>query len=134
MLRGKTPTPNVCSGPDTKQSDGEVPVCSGHDTKQSDGEVPVCSGHDTKQSDGEVPVCSGHDTKQSDGEVPVCSGHDTKQSDGEVPVKLKLWGMQYTLSLPSLPCPLWLRVVATDKALSMGQIELNSVFMLNGIA
>ena len=49
-----------------------------------------------------------------------CPGYDTKQSDGEVPVMLDLWGMQSTLSLPSLPGPLWPGVVAPDKALSMG--------------
>ena len=49
-----------------------------------------------------------------------CPGYDTKQSDGEVPVVLELWGMRYTPSLPSLPSPLWSRVVASDRALSMG--------------
>ena len=33
--------------------------------------------------------------------------------------------------LPSLPGPLWSRVVAPDRVLSMGQIELNYVLMLN---
>ena len=60
-----------------------------------------------------------------------CSGYDTKQSDGEVPVMLELWGMWSTPSLPSLPGLLWLRVVAPDRVLSMGQIELNWVLMLN---
>ena len=44
---------------------------------------------------------------------------------------LELWGMQSTPSLPSLPGPLWPGVVAPDRALSMGQIELNCVLMLN---
>ena len=44
-----------------------------------------------------------------------CPGYDTKQSDGEVPVMLELWGMQSTPLLPSLPGPLWPRVVAPDK-------------------
>ena len=47
-------------------------------------------------------------------------GYDTKRSDGEVPVILKLWGMQSTSLLPSLPFPLWSRVVAPDRALFMG--------------
>ena len=34
---------------------------------------------------------------------------DTKQSVGRVPVMLELWGMQSTLSLPSLPGQLWPR-------------------------
>ena len=42
-------------------------------------------------------------------------GYDTKQSDGEVPAILELWGMRSTLSLPSLPGPLWPGVVAPDK-------------------
>ena len=60
-----------------------------------------------------------------------CSGYDTKQSDGEAPLILELWGMQSAPSLPSLSGPLWPRVVALDRVLSMDQIELNSVIMLN---
>ena len=52
------------------------------------------------------------------------SWYDTKQSDGEVPVMLELWVMQSTPSLPSLPGPLWSGVVAPDRVLSMGQIEV----------
>ena len=44
---------------------------------------------------------------------------------------LELWGMQSTPSLPSLPGLLWPGVVAPDRVLSMCQIELNSVLMLN---
>ena len=62
-----------------------------------------------------------------------CPGYDTKQSDGEVPVMLELWRMRITPSLPSLPGPLWPDVVAPERVLSMGQIELSSVFMLNYI-
>ena len=47
-------------------------------------------------------------------------GYDTKQSDGEVPVMLGLWEMGSTPSLPLLPGPLCPRVVAPDRALSMG--------------
>ena len=54
-----------------------------------------------------------------------CPGYDTKQSSGEASVNLELCGMQSTPSLPSLPDPLWLKVEAPDKVLSMGQIELN---------
>ena len=42
-----------------------------------------------------------------------CPGYDTKQSDNEVPVILEPWGMWITPSLPSLPGPLWPKVVAT---------------------
>ena len=59
----------------------------------------------------------------AEGKTPLsnkCSGYDTKQSDGEVPVILRLWRMQSTPSLPLLPGPLWLRMVAPDRVLSMG--------------
>ena len=56
-----------------------------------------------------------------------CPACDTKHSDGEVPVMLEIWGMQSTPSLPSLPGPLWPRMVAPDRVQSMGHIELDSV-------
>ena len=62
-----------------------------------------------------------------------CPGYDTKQSDGEIAEMLELRGKQGTPSLPLLPSPLWLGVVAPDGGLSMGQIELNCVLMLNRI-
>ena len=58
-----------------------------------------------------------------------CPGYNTKQSDGQVPVILELWGMWSTSSLPSLPDPLWLGVVAADRILSMRQIELNGTYV-----
>ena len=63
-----------------------------------------------------------------------CPGYDIKQSDGDVSVMLELWEMWNTSSLPSLPGPLLPGVVAPDRALSMVQIELNCVVMLNWIA
>ena len=63
-----------------------------------------------------------------------CPVYNTKQSDGKVPVMLELWGMRSTPSLPSLPGPLWSRMVAPDRALSLGQIELNCILMLNWIS
>ena len=62
-----------------------------------------------------------------------CPGYDTKQSDGEVSVMLELWEMWSTPSLPLLPGPLWPEVVVSDRVLSMGQIELNCILMLNWI-
>ena len=62
-----------------------------------------------------------------------CSGYHTKQSDGEVSVMLGLWGMQTTLSSPSLPDPPWPGVVAPDIVLPMGQIEINFLLILNWI-
>ncbi len=53
-----------------------------------------------------------------------CPRYDTKQSDGEATVMLELWGMRSTSLLPLLPGPLWPRVEAPDRVLSMGQIEL----------
>ena len=60
-----------------------------------------------------------------------CPGYDTKQSDGEVPVMLELWGMWSTSSLSLLPGLLCLRVVAPDRVLSVNQIEVNCVLLLN---
>ena len=60
--------------------------------------------------------------------------YDTKQSDGEAPVMLELWGVQSTPSLLSLPGPPWPVVVEPLRFISIGQIELNCVLMLNGIA
>ena len=65
--------------------------------------------------------------------LPMSPGYDTKQSDGEVPVMLELWEMWSTPSLLLLPAPLWPRVVAHNRVLSMGQIELKCVLMLNWI-
>ena len=44
--------------------------------------------------------------------------YDTKQSGDEARVMLELWEIQ------SIPGPLWPGVVAPDRVLSMGQIEL----------
>ena len=63
----------------------------------------------------------------------MCPGYDTKQSDGEALVMLDIWGMRSIPSLPSLTDPLWPRVVAPDRILSMGQIERNCILMLNWI-
>ena len=62
-----------------------------------------------------------------------CPRYDTKQSDGESPVMVELWGMRSTPSFSSLPAPLYPGVVAPDRVLSVGQIELNCVLMLNWI-
>ena len=53
-------------------------------------------------------------------------GYDTKQSDGEVPAVLELWGMRSTPSSPLLLGPLWPGVLALDRAISMGLIELTA--------
>ena len=47
---------------------------------------------------------------------------------------LELWRKSCTPSLPLLPGILWPRVVVFDRVLSMGQIKLNCVLMLNWIA
>ena len=62
----------------------------------------------------------------------ACLGYDTKKTD-EVSVMLELWRMWSTPSLPSLPGLPEPGVVALDRVLSMGQIELNCVLMLNWI-
>ena len=62
-----------------------------------------------------------------------CPGYGTKQTDGEFPVMLELWGMWSTHSFPLLPGSLRPRLVVPDRVLSMDQIELNCVLMLNWI-
>ena len=57
-----------------------------------------------------------------------CLGYDIKQFDSE-----ELWGMQSTPSYPQLPGLLRPGVVASDRVLSMGKVELNCVLMLNQI-
>ena len=54
------------------------------------------------------------------------AGYDTKQSDEEVPVMLEFWGMRSTPSFLSLPGSLWPEVVAPDRLLFMGWIELTA--------
>ena len=76
----------------------------------------------------EYTDCNSSEEKDSFNE---CSGYDTTQSDCGVPVMLELWGMRSSPLLPSLPGSLWFGVVASDSALSMDQIELNWVLMLN---
>ena len=44
---------------------------------------------------------------------------------------LELWGMWSAPLWPSLPGSLWPGVVAPDRVLSMGQIEVNYILMLN---
>ena len=43
---------------------------------------------------------------------------------------LELWGMRSTPLLPSLPGPHWPGVVAPDRALSKGEIELNCILII----
>ena len=59
-----------------------------------------------------------------------CPRYDTKQSDGEVPVLLEHWVMQSKSLLPLHPGPLWPGVVAPDRVLSMGQIELTAYWIV----
>ena len=67
------------------------------------------------------------------GKTPPISFLDMT-SDCKVPA-LGIWGIWSTLSLPLLPGPLWPGVVASDRVLSMGQIEQtmcsNEWLMLN---
>ena len=60
-----------------------------------------------------------------------CPGYDTKQFDDEVPVMLELWEMQEGSSLQSFPGPLWLGKVASERFISMGQIELFDVYTVS---
>ena len=65
--------------------------------------------------------------------INECPGYDTKQSDCEAPFMLEHWEMQSNPLLPSLPGLLRSGVVTPDRVLSMGQIKLNGVLMLNWI-
>ena len=74
------------------------------------------------------------DTKQSDGESDCLvskPGHSLEASypsaemQSVYSVMLELWGMRSTTSLPLIPGPLWPGVLAPDRVLSMGDIELN---------
>ena len=62
-----------------------------------------------------------------------CPGYDNQQSDGEASVMQKLWEMQSTPLLLSPPGPLWSGMTALDRVLSIGQIEVNCVLMLNWV-
>ena len=72
----------------------------------------------------------GYDPHPHPNECPV---YDTKQSDSEVPAVQELWGMRSTPSLPSLPSPLWPRVVAPDKSPIYGSNRTNSILLLKWI-
>ena len=85
--------------------------------------------NDFSQSVGAVEYtdCISEEGSDFPKECPV---YDTKHSDNKASVILELWEMQSTPSLPLLPGSLWPSVVAFDRILFMGQIELNYVFML----
>ena len=55
-------------------------------------------------------------------------GYDTKHFDDEVPVLLELWEMWSTPSLTLLQSPLWPGLVAPDRVLSIGQLEIKHGF------
>ena len=67
-----------------------------------------------------------------------CPGYDTKQSGRQTSVMPELWGMQGTLSMPSLPGQLLSGVATLDIVLSMGQrtkpcnYAKNELFEING--
>ena len=69
----------------------------------------------------QLHLCRGSKTTPS---LQWVSWYAIKQSDGEALVILELWGMLSTPSLLLLPGPLWPRVVAPDRILSMSQIDL----------
>ena len=74
-------------------------------------------------------VCRIHDCFSVE-----CCGYDAKQFEGEVPVMLVLWRMWSIPLLLSLPGPVWPGVASPYYFLSIGQIELNSVYILKWIA
>ena len=63
----------------------------------------------------------------AEGKTPPTSVQDMTLNNLMVrlaPVLLAIWEIQSASSLPSLPAPLWSRVLAQDRVLSMGQIKL----------
>ena len=54
----------------------------------------------------------------------MCEGYDTKHTDARAPVMLELRGMRSTPLLPSIPVLLWSGVIANDRVLSMGLVEV----------
>ena len=63
-----------------------------------------------------------------------CPNYDTKKSNGEVPIMLGALGNAEYSSSAITPSLLWPGVVAPDRVLFMGQIELNYVLMRNWVA
>ena len=66
----------------------------------------------------------------------MCKSRNTSRPfkvDGEVLLMLELWGKRSTPLLLSLLSPLWPGEVAPNRVLSMGQIKLNCVLLLNWI-
>ena len=59
--------------------------------------------------------------------------YEIKQCDGEASIIPELWRMQRTILLPSLSGQLWPKVVESHRFLSLAQIGLNCVLMINGI-
>ena len=78
----------------------------------------------------EYTDCITTEGQDSLNECPVFA---TIQSDGEASVMLELWEMQSSPLLPSLSGPLFLGIIAPDRLLRIGQIELKCVRMLNWI-
>ena len=80
----------------------------------------------------EYTDCISAEEKDSPNKCPV---YNTKQSDSEVRVMMALWNMRSTPLLPWLPGPLRPGVVASDRVLYIGQIELsaNKWLILNWI-
>ena len=64
---------------------------------------------------------------------PPSERYDMEQSDWEIAVMLKLWEYGVLLNCHRSQVHSGPRVVAPDRVLSMGQIELNSVLILNWI-
>ena len=71
-----------------------------------------------------LPLCRGVKLPHE------CPDYDITQSDGEAPVTPELWEIRSTPSLPLFLSPLWAGVIAPDRVLSVGQIELSCLLML----
>ena len=84
-----------------------------------DGGSPVCDGtyRELHVINLAQPAAAAEYTDSSN----KYSGYETKHSDGEASALLELRGVPIILSLPSLPGPLSLWAVVSDRILSMGQ-------------
>ena len=85
------------------------------------------SNHLLAQSAGAVEYT---DYFSIEGYPPKCV-LDMILNNSKVPRMLELWGMRSTPSLTSLPGSHLPGVVAPDRDLSIGQIELNCVLVIN---
>ena len=86
------------------------------------------------RADWFLQLCWGNESKNWPWVISCLSsgvgkyGYYIKKYDGESLVMLELWGKRSTSLLPSLTGPLWSEVIAPERVLSIGQIELIVIY------